>query len=290
MKPTKPILAAVDFSASSASVVAHAAALAAADGAPLVLVHVVSPDLLPHRPGSKPAVGLVESAVSEARRSLAELAESHAGGCAAVIEVPVGRPADEIHALVDRMQAGLLVVSANQPGRKRLGTTSSRCVRTVHCDVLMLREVGPNGFRKVVACVDLSPTSEVVLARAIQETAADTELEIVHVMYPPDRDHWGVVLGDEVEQAASDQRAEVRAAMDRLVRGFAGQLEGRRWTPTFLESTVPSVELTCHIGDTGADLVVLGTRGHSKLGAVFLGTNAERLLHDAPASVFAVRA
>jgi nucleotide-binding universal stress UspA family protein len=35
--------------------------------------------------------------------------------------------------------------------------------------------------------------------------------------------------------------------------------------------------------------VVLGTRGHSRLASYFIGTNAERLLHDATVSVLAVR-
>jgi nucleotide-binding universal stress UspA family protein len=38
-----------------------------------------------------------------------------------------------------------------------------------------------------------------------------------------------------------------------------------------------------------ADLVVMGTRGHSKLASYFIGTNAERLLQDLPVSVLAVR-
>jgi nucleotide-binding universal stress UspA family protein len=290
MNFTKPVVAGVDLTPTSTHVLAHAAQIAAAEGVPLEVVYVVFPGLLPHRPGCKPHPDTVDAAVRQAKQKLAQCVSQIGGAGEIRQQVLVGRPADEIHALVDRLNAGLLVISANHPNRKRLGTVASRCVRTVHCDVLLLRDREETLFRRVAACVDLSKTSEVVLARAIEETTGETELEILHVMYPPDRNTWGEVLGEEAKQEAIHQREEAEAAMARLVAGFADELKARKWKTTLLESTVPSVELTCHIADIAADLVVLGTRGHSKLGAVFLGTNAERLLHDAPVSVLAVRA
>jgi len=290
MNFSKPVVAGVDLTPVSAQVIAHASHLAAAEGVPLVVVYVVFPGLLPHRPGCKPHPDTVDAAVRQATTKLANCVAENAVQADVEQHVLVGRPADEIHGLIDRLDAGLLVISANHPNRKRLGTIASRCVRTVHSDVLLLRDRKHGPFRKVAACVDLSKTSQVVLARAIEETEEATELEIVHVMYPPDRDTWGEVLGEEAKKQAMRHREEIDAAMQRLVDGFAEELKGRKWKSSVLESAVPSVELTCHIADIGADLAVLGTRGHSKLGAVFLGTNAERLLHDAPVSVLAVRA
>jgi nucleotide-binding universal stress UspA family protein len=62
-----------------------------------------------------------------------------------------------------------------------------------------------------------------------------------------------------------------------------------RFETLVLESEMPSVAITTHVKFSGADLVVMGTRGHSPMASYFLGTNAERLLHDASVSVLAVR-
>lgn len=56
-----------------------------------------------------------------------------------------------------------------------------------------------------------------------------------------------------------------------------------------LESELPAVEITGHVRSIAADLVVMGTHGHSPIASHFIGTNAERLIQDAPVSVFAVR-
>jgi nucleotide-binding universal stress UspA family protein len=44
-----------------------------------------------------------------------------------------------------------------------------------------------------------------------------------------------------------------------------------------------------HIKESHADLVVLGTRGKSGLRELLMGTTAERIVADAPCSVFAVK-
>jgi nucleotide-binding universal stress UspA family protein len=77
--------------------------------------------------------------------------------------------------------------------------------------------------------------------------------------------------------------------MQRFLAPHAAALAEIEHHPVILESISSSMALTHHVQDSGADLVVLGTRGHSKLSSFFLGTNAERLLHDATVSVLAVR-
>ncbi len=288
---SKPVVAGVDFSPASAQVLRQAARIAVDEGVPLLAVHVVNFARLPHRPGGCPPTRCIDDAVHQARRLLAQMVESYAGGAMVRPIVLAGNPAEQLHRLVQREQAGLLVLSANHPKRPRkLGPVACRCVRTVPCDVLLLRDRKEERFQRVVACVDLSTTSESVIGRAIEASRSGAALDIVHVMYPPDRDVWGGMLDEDAEDFAEESREETRLALQRVTRGFLDELRPLSHQARILESAAPSVELTCHIGDTRADLVVLGTRSHSKLGACFLGTNAERLMHDAPVSVLAVRA
>ena len=43
------------------------------------------------------------------------------------------------------------------------------------------------------------------------------------------------------------------------------------------------------IGDSDADLVVVGTRGRTGMKAILLGTVAERIVRESPCSVLAVK-
>jgi nucleotide-binding universal stress UspA family protein len=81
----------------------------------------------------------------------------------------------------------------------------------------------------------------------------------------------------------------VNRDMKAFLAPHAVGLAGIEHVPVILESISSSLALTHHVQDSGADLVVLGTRGHSRLASFFIGTNAERLLHDATVSVLAVR-
>ncbi len=284
---SKPVVAAVDLTPTSAAVLRQAAEIATTEGVPLFVVHVVFPGLLPHRPGCRPAAKVIDAARYRAEADLADLVRQ------LDLEVPmrqivlVGRPPDELQQLIQREQAGLLVISANKPGQKRLGSIASRCVRTVDCDVLLMRERPGASFRHIVACLDLSPASGPVLARATEAARDGAHLDLSHVTFPTDKELWPEDL--DAEQTATERRDSTNQALQRVVGEFTEELSSIDHQVRILDSPVPSVALTCHITDSGADLVVLGTRGHSKLGAMFFGTNAERLLHDVPASVLAVR-
>ena len=77
--------------------------------------------------------------------------------------------------------------------------------------------------------------------------------------------------------------------MENSVKRCESALEGIRYETTILESQLPSVAITDYVRSNSSDLVVLGTQGQSKLASYFIGTNAERLINDAPVSVYAAR-
>lgn len=288
-----PVIAGIDFSSASPAVLLHAVHAASLKGAVVVAAHVLDSGSLAHRAASGGANPALDRLVAQARQKLERLVDGIAPSAGVRLEVRIGRPAEELDHLIAASEAGLLVIAANDLTKKRLGAIASRCVRTASCDVLVLRDWQEGNFSKIVVCADFSETSARALERAVSlaiEHAAT--LEIAHVIYPPSRDVWGEVLEHAMDSPVSYEE-ECLAKANREMAAFlspeAERLAGIPHQTVILESVSPSLALTHHIQDSGADLVVLGTRGLSKVAGWFLGTNAERLLHDAPVSVLAVR-
>lgn len=293
MIASSPVIAGIDFSAASPSVLRHARQVATRNGVPVVAVHVLDAGGLAHRAASGGANPGMDLLLAQAQRKMEDLVAAEADGAEVRIELRSGRPAEEIQTLVAATGASLLVIAANDLTKKRLGSIASNCVRTAPCDVLVIRDWQEDDFARIVVCVDFSPASSRALERAISLASVQgARLDIVHVMYPPSRDIWGEVLDHEVDSPLSyvdECRAKVNRDMQAFLSPHAVGLAGIEHHPVILESISSSMALTHHVQDSGADLVVLGTRGHSRLSSFFIGTNAERLLHDATVSVLAVR-
>jgi nucleotide-binding universal stress UspA family protein len=293
MNPPAPLIAGIDFSAASAAVLRQALHAARRDGAQVVAAHVLDSGSLARRAASAGGNPALERLMAQARQRLEQLAAAEGGGVDLRIEVRCGRPAEELQQLVEESGASLLVIAANDLTKKRLGTIAARCVRSAPCDVLLLRDWQEGDFLKIVVCTDFSDNSGRALERGASLAAArGARVDVVHVMYPPSRDIWGEVQEHDADSPLS-YADECRANVDRMMAEFVARhgasLAGIEVRPLILESTSSASALTFHLQDSGADLAVLGTRGHSRLAGLLLGTNAERLVQDAPVSVLAVR-
>ena len=132
------ILCPLDFSAASSGLVAHAAALAVANGAALRLLHVCEPQ--ENAAGPVPAPGEVVPCVER----LAGLrAEAERAGVAHVhTAIARGEAATEIIAEARRQQVDLIVIGAHgRTGLTRflMGTTAEIVLRTARCATLLVR-------------------------------------------------------------------------------------------------------------------------------------------------------
>jgi nucleotide-binding universal stress UspA family protein len=289
----KPIVAAIDFSNSSALVLRHALRAAEISGASLVAVHVLDEShidfILSSRAEGAEPVGLED----QAKERFNQLSAREAPNADIVFRVVIGKPAEGIARVLEDVSASLLVIGANDLTKKRLGSVAARCVRTAACDVLVLRDWHGASFTKIVVCDDFSATASRAIASGAALAASDgASLQIVNVIYPPEMDSWGAVLEhreDSPTTYAEDCYARANAQMKKSLAPHLKALAGIDWEPLVLEGANSAAAITSHVADVGADLVVLGTHGHSKLASYFLGTNAERLLHDLSVSVMAVR-
>jgi nucleotide-binding universal stress UspA family protein len=142
-------------------------------------------------------------------------------------------------------------------------------------------------FRKVLCPIDFSPGSRQATRVAIRlANEVGAELVLAHAWHVPP-----VAFSEELLLAAGamqEMQEGAQAALDEAVRE-ATELGARRPGSKLLAGTPRHeiVKLLEH--DSGFDLVVMGTHGHTGLSRVLLGSIAESIVRHAPCSVLTVR-
>ncbi|MBC6991540.1 universal stress protein [Hymenobacter sp. BT491] len=138
------ILCPLDFSSASVPVVAYAAALAAATGAELRLVHVLEPQPVLAQPDASPELNIPGQLA--AHQATAERA-----GARVKTVILEGDAAVEIVAEARRHPADLIVIGAHgQTGLTRflMGNTAEVVVRTAPCATLLVKAGPADEYRQ----------------------------------------------------------------------------------------------------------------------------------------------
>jgi nucleotide-binding universal stress UspA family protein len=290
-KEQKAIVAGIDFSSASSNVVKHAISIAAQQEAPCILVHVIPEEFFARHKAQ--AESIFEGLRLQAEAKIRELLPHDDAAKNVVIEITKGKPAAALRDAVVHHKASMLVIAANDLTKKHLGSVASRCVRSMPCDVLILRDWQGTLFKRILVCVDYSPTSANALERAANLALSyGAHLEIMHVMFPPTEDYWGKSqAGDDVSTESFVQQCRASAAekMSKFLAACPVSLEQIDHSFEICESRFSSIAITHKAIDQSVDLVVLGTHGMSGFVSNFIGSNAERLINDCAVSVLAVR-
>jgi len=142
-------------------------------------------------------------------------------------------------------------------------------------------------LRKILVPTDFSPDADQAVADAIElARAADAQIELLHVWRRPVQatmPEAGLVPVEVVSAIRKADEAKLQAAAtsirDQGVRCDAHLIEG-----------VPSYEIVDAVGSFGADLIVIGTRGHTGLKHLVMGSVAERVTRHASCPVLTVKA
>jgi nucleotide-binding universal stress UspA family protein len=139
-------------------------------------------------------------------------------------------------------------------------------------------------FKNILLGLDGSPESARALDLATKIAADDSaHIEIVHVREYMLAGRAGMQTTRANEE---DLEATVRKQADDLAAG------GTAVTLTVVSSTTggPAHALANRAGESGADVIIVGTRGHTGLAGLLLGSVTQRLLHISPCPVMAVPA
>ena len=126
--------------------------------------------------------------------------------------------------------------------------------------------------------VGFVPTKEgrAALNRAVEEARGrHTRLVVIN------SNRGGRGFDDEASRAAE---AELQGITDQL-SGDGLQVEVRQ----LVRGNEPAEDLIAVAAETDADLIVIGLRRRTPVGKLILGSNAQRILLDAPCAVLAVK-
>ena len=126
--------------------------------------------------------------------------------------------------------------------------------------------------------VGFVPTKEgrAALARAVEEARGrQTRLVVIN------SNRGGRDFDDEANRSAEE---ELQRITDEL-SGEGLEVEVRQ----LIRGNEPAEDLIAVAGETDADLIVIGLRRRTPVGKLILGSNAQRILLDAPCAVLAVK-
>jgi nucleotide-binding universal stress UspA family protein len=174
--------------------------------------------------------------------------------------------------------------------RVLLGSVSAEVVDHAHCPVLVARK--PTAWRVLVA-TDGSPDAALgsgfVAASGLFDAAGARIVNVIDVpaawwlgFTPGD----GTLATDAYASVVTDAAGHARSVAADAVRRLRS--EGMEAQSVVREGSA-SAEIIAEAESWGADLVVVGTRGHGLLKRWLLGSTARTVLHHAPMSVLIVR-
>lgn len=284
------IVAAVDGSPSALDAVRWAADEAARRGLELRLLHAVSVAAIAYGGAyawPKDYFDAMRQAGHDYLADAASKAQQLHPDLSVTTELIEGGP---IPVLVDASEhAALLVLGSRGLGGFTGILTGSTAIATIaraHCPVTVVRGEQPDAKGPVVVGVDGSPTSETALAWAFEEASSrGVELVAVHgwTEFASENSYafarqfvvdWDVVQTKQEEQLAERLAGYGDKYPDVTVRRV---VEGGRARQLLLEHA------------RGAQLVVVGSRGHGEFGGLLLGSTSQALIHHAPCPVLVVR-
>jgi len=222
------------------------------------------------------------------------------------IKVTTGTPQWELGRLAHIHNCDLIVLGAHQyrGGHDLLiGSTMEGLARSGNCALLVVTGKRPGAYDKLLLGIDLSLYARfaVRMAMSLAPQADFTGVHVLPTTPGPDSAPDNSAPEDsnaETEPTALSSETQIAAARaaladfmaDTLGRSLPPEVQadvGGRMTLT-VRSGDPYAQICAEAGETGAGLLVIGTRGRMGLPHTRLGTTAEKLLNKPPCDVLAV--
>lgn len=198
---------------------------------------------------------------------------------------------------------GLAVVGTRGKGgftERLLGTVSSALPAHSHCPTVVVPYRGAeegdadeaehrdgdgaHEVRRIVVGVDGSPSAEVALRHAVAQ-AKVWDAELVAVAGVPLGGGAGVLAWLPSQIDHEQVLADMKAGLDVTVDRFEAENPGMRIRRHVLDGT--GAELLTEFS-TGADLVVVGSRGRGGFRGLLLGSTSQAVLHHSQCPVLVV--
>ncbi len=291
------LLVATDFSDTASLALDRALELAVRHESEIVLIHVMQPDLPPLAAPEMVVIPpnyeeMLRDACSEGLEQAA--ARVREKGVRVRLFIEQGRAAKEITACADSIGADLILIGTRgNTGFKRLllGSVAEEVVRIADQPVLTVhpgddRPIEP--VRRLLLPTDFSPAADQALSAAtlLLAGSADAEIILVHTFHITPT---VVPLGGFGGGASSLLVANAHQLATDAAEPSAKALRAKGYqVEVVVERGDPAEVVTELAVDRDVDVIAMGTRGHSKLRLVLMGSTAERIVEHAPCPVLTV--
>jgi nucleotide-binding universal stress UspA family protein len=282
--PISSILVATDLSLGASATLMAAAGLASHLGAELHVVHALEPA---RGPGGEELLPM-QRRIHDSRAALRTLVEGAIpGGEAASARVVFERASAGILRRAAEVGAELIVIGPHRVrglGDQVLGTTADQLMRESTIPCLIARGEIAIPPRRIVVPTDLSEVAAGALGFALRlgnswwggQAAAAAELTVVHV--DPEAAPHDAGFADDLDSRAELERqtaaALARAGADRPLV-----------TQKLLRGRSPADEIVRFVRESGADLLVMGTRGDRPVVKLLLGSVSAAVARAAETSL-----
>ena len=291
------IVVATDFSETASLALDRAIEFAIRHESEIALVHVMQPDIPPLAAPEMIVIPpnyeeMLREACTEGLTKAAQRARERGVRVSQYLEQ--GRAAKRITACADGLAADLIIIGTRgNTGFKRLllGSVAEEVVRIADQPVLTVhpgddRPIGP--VRKLLFPTDFSPAADQALAVAnlILSGSENAEIVLVHTYqiastvvplggFGKGASRLFVANAHQLAQQATEPSVEALRS-----KGFRVEVVIARGDPAAIVTELAA--------ERDVDVIVMGTRGHSKLRQILLGSTAERIVEHAPCPVLTV--
>jgi len=144
-----------------------------------------------------------------------------------------------------------------------------------------------SGYKRIAVAVDLSSESAVIMKRAKDVAAPDSEIHLIYVQEPMDSVYMGVVPYGPVFVGMDEVEENLRSELHQKLDEIGKQHDVPEASRHFLNGT-PAREIRRFAEENDIDLIVLGTHGQKGV-QLLLGATANSVLHGSCCDVLAVR-
>jgi nucleotide-binding universal stress UspA family protein len=297
----RQVVCPTDFSPDSADALSHAVAVCRALGAELTVAHVHPREL----PVAAEFAYLSPAPLDrEERDALVARLEAFAEpartrGVTTHTRLLEGAPSSELVRLAEELPADLLVTGFHSDARLKhmlLGSVTEELLRHAPCPVLTVRHgVGqaPDAglpFRRILCGVDLRASAPEVISGALSLAEAfRAELTLVHALEQVPEFEPGATAQFSMVEIQAFRQAMAEDARERLRAAVPENVRERLAVRDLVKAGSAHGQLLRLAREEGAQLIVVGARGHSVLERVLFGSTSRRVVRDARCPVLVVR-
>jgi nucleotide-binding universal stress UspA family protein len=295
------VLCPTDFSPYSADALSHAVLICRSLGAELTVVHVHPSEL----PLAAEFAYLSPAPLDrEQRAALAERLEAfaepaRARGVTTRTRLVEGAPSRELVRLAEELPADLLVVGFYSDARLKhllLGSVAEELLRHAPCPVLTVRHgvgmasEGDLPFRRILCGADLRGSGPEVVRGALSLAEAfSAELTLVHVLEQVPEFEPGSTAQFSMVEIQAFRQAMAEDARDRLRSAVPDAYRDRLAVRDVVKAGSAHGQILRLAREEGAQLIVVGARGHSAIERVLFGSTSRHVVREARCPVLVVR-